>query len=86
MLFRSIGVLVKYPRGSGGIVLNQLRVRDEAAIRAFVDEAVRQAGDGAGEKADEARAAAERQARAALRQQEERRQSLVRKLKENLIP
>jgi len=82
----SIGVLVKYPRGSGGIVLNQLRVRDEAAIRAFVDEAVRPAGDGAGEKADEARAAAERQARAALRQQEERRQSLVRKLKENLIP
>jgi hypothetical protein len=81
----SIGVLVKYPRGKGGILLNQLRVRHPDAIDRFVREAGEEAVKSAKEDPEETRAKAEKRMRDHLRRQRQQKQELVRKLLLNLL-
>lgn len=71
----SIGVLVKYPRGKGGILLNQITARDDATIAALAATAAEGAEDPV---------AARRQATNALQNLEKQKKVLVQKLLRNL--
>lgn len=80
----SIGVLVKYPRGKGGILLNQLRVSDPETIDQRVSEAGDKAVEAAKEDKEKARAAAEKKMSDHLRRQSLQKQKLLKKLLQNL--
>jgi outer membrane protein assembly factor BamB len=81
----NIGVLVNYPKGPGGVTLNQLRLLKldeiDAQVRAAGDQAEKQAAAG---KQAEARAVAEKAQREHLRGNADKKRKIVRQILWNL--